>query len=180
MVQTNYMQVMAEAAQPRNPLFRAGDVPILFQHLPDLIALSEKLLTAFEYHASQLWRMFCPAQVGPIFRNLEDDLVVFLRYAMHYQNNIKSIRRACNNVLVLKIEQETLSQKDTHRLGIADYLIAPFQRVPRYCLLIKDLLKHTERCDPNYKDLDIALKLLTGLVTAMDYVQETHRIKSTF
>jgi len=33
--------------------------------------------------------------------------------------------------------QENLSRRDTNRLGMSDYFIAPIQRIPRYCLMIK-------------------------------------------
>ena len=30
-------------------------------------------------------------------------------------------------------------RKETNRMGMADFFIAPIQRVPRYCLLLKDI-----------------------------------------
>ncbi|KAJ8661997.1 hypothetical protein O0I10_002328 [Lichtheimia ornata] len=173
LIQTRYMQPMMAATH--NPLVRSSDVAVLFRHLPEMIALSEKLLACFETHATHLWRDCDAIHVGHIFQTLEQDMVVFLKYAVHYQTNLKAIRRACNNVLFIKIEQESLARRDTNRMGMSDYLIAPFQRVPRYCLLIKDLMKHTERADPEYADLDISLKMLTGLTVAMDHVQQMSR-----
>ncbi|KAG0186708.1 hypothetical protein DFQ28_007414 [Apophysomyces sp. BC1034] len=166
MIQTKYAEPMEAASKIKNPLIKPSDLPALFRHLPDMIALSEKILAHFE--PNHLWRDMRPMHVGHIFRQLEHDLVTFLRYATHYQTHMKAIRRACNSVLVLKIEQESLRRHETNRMGIADYLIAPFQRVPRYCLLIKDLLKHTSPSDAQYEDLDIARKMLTGLAVAMD------------
>jgi hypothetical protein len=74
---------------------------------------------------------------------------------------------------------------------MSDYFIAPIQRIPRYCLLIKgkfiimynklnknnineiiiDLQKYTHPLDTNYTELGFALKTLTGLAVAMDHVQ---------
>lgn len=67
---------------------------------------------------------------------------------------------------------------------MSDYLIAPIQRIPRYCLLIKgtlpllsnhninfkkniDLLRYTQPPDMH---LENALKAMTCLVTAMDNI----------
>lgn len=129
------MQPMMAATH--NPLVKSSDVAVLFRHLPEMIALSEKLLACFETYATHRWRDCDAIHVCHIFQTLEQDMVVFLKYAVHYQTNLKAIRRACNNVLFIKIEQESLARRDTNRMGMADYLIAPFQRVPRYCLLIK-------------------------------------------
>lgn len=37
----------------------------------------------------------------------------------------------------MHVIQENLSRRDTNRLGMSDYFIAPIQRIPRYCLMIK-------------------------------------------
>ncbi|KAI7849015.1 Dbl homology domain-containing protein [Circinella umbellata] len=182
-IQQRYMQPMSQnsnnnmnniiSAAARPLFFTTSDlVPLFFRHLPDLLALSEKVMLGLQEHQSQV------TNVGRLFCSLEKELTVFLKYAVHYESNIKSIRRSCaTNPLFLKIEQEGISRRETNRMGFADYLIAPFQRVPRYCLLIKDLIKHSttapEECpDP---DLDKALKMLTSLAMTMNHVQKIPR-----
>lgn len=102
---------MEAASQAKDPLVKSTDIPILFNHLLDLVDLSDRLLKQFESTTNN---------VGLIFRSLESDLVVFLKYAMHYRANIKTIRRACNNVLFIKIDQvkkeytESIGTKETH------------------------------------------------------------------
>lgn len=128
------MQPMVAASQSKDPLVKSTDIPILFKHLNELVQLSDKLIFYF-----QSTKRKEDVNIGYLFRSLESDLVVFLKYVMHYKINIKTIKRACNNVLFIKIDQENLSRRDTNRLGMADYLIAPIQRIPRYCLLIKGM-----------------------------------------
>ncbi|KAI9490134.1 Dbl homology domain-containing protein, partial [Zychaea mexicana] len=142
-IQTRYMQPMSAAASyisTTKPFISSTTelMPLLFRHLPNLLALSEKILAGLK-RILQLQRQQLQLQyVGQLFCSLEQDLVVFLKYAVHYESNIKSIRRACaTNSMFLKIEQEGIAKRETNRMGFADYLIAPFQRVPRYCLLIK-------------------------------------------
>ncbi|CEP10757.1 hypothetical protein [Parasitella parasitica] len=161
LIQDRYMRPMLAASRAKDPLVKSVDIPILFNHLPELLQLSDKLLLSFE----------STNNVGHIFRSLESSFVVFLKYAMHYRANIKTIKRACSNVLFIKIDQENLSRRDTNRLGMSDYLIAPIQRIPRFILLIKDLQKYAHPMDTNYVELDLALKILTGLAVAMDYAQ---------
>lgn len=90
---------------------------------------------------------------------------------------------------------------------MSDYFIAPIQRIPRYCLLIKgiyillllvyifflffllknpgssytciDLQKYTHPSEASYTDLDIALKTLTGLAVAMNHVQNKNNIRTS-
>ncbi|KAL0093258.1 hypothetical protein F4703DRAFT_1828230, partial [Phycomyces blakesleeanus] len=133
------MDPMLAASVARPPLVKQSDIPVLFRHLPDMLAVSSKIIGAIDHesNAPTAWREFESVCLGQVFKRLENDLGVFVRYAVHYRVHAKAIRRASNNVLVLKIEQETLTHKESNRMGMADYLISPFQRVPRYCLLLK-------------------------------------------
>ncbi|CAD8067087.1 unnamed protein product [Paramecium primaurelia] len=46
-----------------------------------------------------------------------------------------------------------------NNLDIESYLIKPVQRLPKYILLYKDLLKHTNKDHPDYKNIEQCLKL---------------------
>lgn len=96
------MEPMLVASQAKDPLVRSGDIPVLFGHLPELVSISEKMLAQF---SNQSRNDMKPGDVAATFRHLESDLIVFLRYAMYYQSHAKIIKRACNNVLFVKIDQ---------------------------------------------------------------------------
>jgi hypothetical protein len=89
------MKPMIAASKTKNSLVKSTDIPLLFDHLPELVQLSDKLLNLFK----------STNNIGYAFRSLGSSLVVFLQYAMHYRSNIKTIRKACNNVLFVKIDQ---------------------------------------------------------------------------
>ena len=54
------------------------------------------------------------------------------------------------------------------RLALDDLLIKPVQRIPRYVLFIKDLLKHTAITHPDHAPLQQALGELTTLVECVN------------
>ena len=64
------------------------------------------------------------------------------------------------------------SKQSTGRLSLDDLLIKPVQRIPRYVLFIKDLLKHTSSSHPDHAPLQQALSELTGLA---ERVNESER-----
>jgi hypothetical protein len=45
---------------------------------------------------------------------------------------------------------------ELRKLSISSYLIMPVQRIPRYVLLLEDLLKHTETSHPDYANIQLA------------------------
>ncbi|KAI8333113.1 Dbl homology domain-containing protein [Chlamydoabsidia padenii] len=182
LVRMRYMTPMLAASKEKDPLVKFNDIPILFNHLSALIDLSEKILAGFtmekpHHHPAQHFASVA-SSLGYQWLQLHDDWKVFLRYAVHYEANNKTIKRACNNALLLKIEQESLTSRETKRMGMADYLIAPIQRVPRYCLLVKDLLRHTPTTDTDYHHLHKVVNTLTGLAKAMNDTQKLRRRKT--
>ncbi|ORE09249.1 hypothetical protein BCV72DRAFT_201955 [Rhizopus microsporus var. microsporus] len=46
-----------------------------------------------------------PNEIGQVFKDVDSEFVVFLKYAIHYKSNMKSIRKACNNSLFIRIDQ---------------------------------------------------------------------------
>lgn len=107
------MQPMVAAARTTHPLIKSSDIPILFRHLPEMIALSQKMVDFLEPYTTHFWHDCQPVHIGQMFQDLEQGLVVFVKYAVHYASNSKVIRRACNNVLFLKIEQVWLLKYGT-------------------------------------------------------------------
>ncbi|KAI7878056.1 Dbl homology domain-containing protein [Lichtheimia hyalospora FSU 10163] len=164
-----YMQPMNIALQEQNnPLFTrqsSTDVVTLFAHLPQLLQLSEHLIPSLE----QAMAIQDTKGAARAFISLREQLVIFLRYTIHYQSNFRFIRKMCQtNPMLLHIQRECLSHHDTRRMSIADYLIAPIQRVPRYCLLLQDLLKHTPPYDQSHPVLKKSVALVTSLADTMN------------
>ncbi|KAF9126300.1 Rho guanine nucleotide exchange factor (GEF) 17 [Mortierella sp. 14UC] len=62
-------------------------------------------------------------------------------------------------------------KETTSRFSLADLLILPIQRVTRYCLLLKDLKRHTAVEHPDYICLVHALEQLHTLALATNNVQ---------
>eukprot|EP01096_Ripella_sp_DP13-Kostka_P000745 TRINITY_DN10864_c0_g1_i1.p1 TRINITY_DN10864_c0_g1~~TRINITY_DN10864_c0_g1_i1.p1 ORF type:complete len:691 (-),score=282.05 TRINITY_DN10864_c0_g1_i1:47-2068(-) len=63
--------------------------------------------------------------------------------------------------------------KTTKSLGIAAFVIMPIQRIPRYLLLIKDILKHTHPFHRDYQDLVASLAAINEIAKAMNQVAQS-------
>lgn len=129
-------------SQTKNSLVKSNDVYVLFNPLSELIMMSENLLLKLDelYHGTTLLPDVIPGlDIGRIFKELEHYFGAFLKYTVHYHAHLKAIRQASNTGYMLNIDRiaKALKTEDNRRLGLDDYLIAPFQRVPRYGLLIK-------------------------------------------
>ncbi|KAG2237372.1 hypothetical protein INT48_009500 [Thamnidium elegans] len=185
-IRSNYMEPMQIASQSKNPLVKPNDIYVLFNPLLELITMSQVFLVKLEDYVQglSLQDMNPDMAIGYIFKELEHYFGVFLKYAVHYRCHLKAIRRASNTGYILKIDRKSKAlKKENNRLGLADYLIAPFQRVPRYGLLIKDLLRHTEANlldDYQTNNLIYAQNIIDGLAITMNQVLEEKNSKSPF
>jgi hypothetical protein len=104
---------MLAASRVKDPLVKFNDIPILFNHLSTLIELCEKILAGFILMEKEDTHALATtvSSIGYQWLQLHDDWAVFLKYAVHYEINTKSIKRACNNALLLKIEQVRKKKK---------------------------------------------------------------------
>jgi len=101
--------------------------------------------------------------LGDIFAKRADYLKIYTEYVTNYENNI-----LVQTQLNAKYKQfpaflkEVKSKPECKSLSLGDYLIMPIQRIPRYRLLLEDLLKNTP---PKHKDLQY-------LPAAVDKIKE--------
>jgi len=79
------------------------------------------------------------------------------------QDKIKDLQKKSKYA---KFFQKTQSANEG--MGINAYLIMPIQRVPRYVLLIKELVKHTTEDHPEYASLQKALKSIQKIAKSCD------------
>ncbi|EIE78335.1 hypothetical protein RO3G_03039 [Rhizopus delemar RA 99-880] len=47
-----------------------------------------------------------PDELGKVLQETEPKFSIFLKYTIHYKHNEKQIRKACNNILFIKINQK--------------------------------------------------------------------------
>ncbi|KAI8335918.1 Dbl homology domain-containing protein [Chlamydoabsidia padenii] len=154
------------------------DLQTIFSYIPQLITLSSSLVRRWYIFIEQkthyvegkiMVKDNNTQDIGKTFCDLEDEFKVYTYYAVHYAKAQKCMARLEQKPSYQQWMHSVLQNKEIKRMGLADYLIAPIQRITRYCLLVKDLMKHTQRQDV---ELERALKYLTALAVAMNNCQQ--------
>ncbi|KAL7319370.1 hypothetical protein PS15m_002514 [Mucor circinelloides] len=111
------------------------------------------------------------ANIGLILREMTESMVTFLRCALDYKGNKKSMDQRKTNKAYALYEEKLALRKETRQFTLGDYLIIPIQRVTRFALLLADLEKHTEPAHPDYRNIKISLCIIQSLASAMNAVQ---------
>lgn len=98
----------------------------VFGAFPRLIRLSRSLLLGLQKEGS----------VADVFRKLEDEFEIYIRYACSYDGNRTRLLRSSSPQLRVFVDK-LVTDHTAGRLELADYMILPIQRIARYCLLLK-------------------------------------------
>eukprot|EP00028_Trichosphaerium_sp_Am-I-7-wt_P004694 CAMPEP_0168522080 /NCGR_PEP_ID=MMETSP0405-20121227/9081_1 /TAXON_ID=498012 /ORGANISM="Trichosphaerium sp, Strain Am-I-7 wt" /LENGTH=984 /DNA_ID=CAMNT_0008543507 /DNA_START=26 /DNA_END=2980 /DNA_ORIENTATION=+ len=107
-------------------------------------------------------------KIGDVFTKMAPFLKMYSKYSNNYQSAIVEYKRIVkeNDKFRDTVEQSKISSK--MKLELPDYFIMPIQRVPRYVMLIADLLKHTEEAHPDHENLIKALELLRQIASSIN------------
>jgi FYVE, RhoGEF and PH domain containing 3 len=75
------------------------------------------------------------------------------------------------NSIFAKFIKERNCNPESHGLVFQAFLVTPVQRIPRYKLLLQDLLKNTPQNHQDYEDLKNAVKLISDGIQTLNQLQ---------
>jgi hypothetical protein len=93
---------------------------------------------------------------------------LYRHYVNNFDKNIQIIQKAQTKQKAFgKFVSATLALPDFKGLSLSSYLIMPVQRIPRYVLLVTELIKNTILSHPDYTKLQSAVE---GLKALADFI----------
>jgi len=140
----------------------------IFSNLEIILNLNKTLLSELETRM-KTWDSE-KTSIGDLFKGLAP----YLKMYKDYGNNFESASETCQQIRenpTVNACLETVKGK-CQSLTIEALLITPIQRLPRYNLLIEDLLRNTPETHPDYSNLVEALKSTKEVA---DYINDSIR-----
>ncbi|XP_034741313.1 guanine nucleotide exchange factor DBS isoform X6 [Etheostoma cragini] len=104
----------------------------------------------------------CPELVGRCFLERMTELQIYEKYC-HNKPRSESLWRQCSDCAFFQECQKKLE----HKLGLDSYLLKPVQRITKYQLLLKEMLKYSKSCE-GADDLQEALTAILGILKAVN------------
>eukprot|EP01108_Squamamoeba_japonica_P007949 TRINITY_DN690_c0_g1_i3.p1 TRINITY_DN690_c0_g1~~TRINITY_DN690_c0_g1_i3.p1 ORF type:complete len:769 (-),score=240.15 TRINITY_DN690_c0_g1_i3:90-2396(-) len=153
-----------------NPKIRPEDVNLVFSNVDQLWTLHRTFAANLEKVVKE-WDADS-ALIGPHFLQLNPSLVP------HYSLFINNYNTAMATVDRLSLKKEFkdwmagVMAKQTKQNMLSGLLIQPIQRIPRYILLLTDLIKHTTGPHSDYDSLCDALE---AIKRSADEINESKR-----
>eukprot|EP00301_Raphidiophrys_heterophryoidea_P022250 c6452_g1_i1.p1 GENE.c6452_g1_i1~~c6452_g1_i1.p1 ORF type:complete len:1187 (-),score=328.40 c6452_g1_i1:226-3786(-) len=121
-----------------NGLFKALD-PILSTHQAFLGKMEDQLGNK----GQKITFATAPLNVGKMLRELAPNLNVYAEWVNSYEKVMTTIDTARQDKKAKKVLDEGIINPLARNMDISSYCIMPIQRIPRYELLIKELIKNT-------------------------------------
>ncbi|XP_057192460.1 guanine nucleotide exchange factor DBS [Triplophysa rosa] len=104
----------------------------------------------------------CPELVGRCFLDGMGELQIYEKYC-HNKPRSESLWRQCSDCAFFQECQRKLE----HKLGLDSYLLKPVQRITKYQLLVKEMIKYSKGCE-GLVELQAALSSLLGILKAVN------------
>eukprot|EP01125_Pyxidicula_operculata_P007443 TRINITY_DN2533_c0_g1_i1.p1 TRINITY_DN2533_c0_g1~~TRINITY_DN2533_c0_g1_i1.p1 ORF type:complete len:1306 (-),score=461.85 TRINITY_DN2533_c0_g1_i1:247-4164(-) len=111
-------------------------------------------------------------QIGDIFVKMADFLKVYTAYVNNYNQAFQSIIQYSSHPIVQASLVKSQQHEEVNGMDLMSFLIMPVQRLPRYVLLLRDLLKNTEEHETDFALLSKAVEKMSSVA---DYVNDKKR-----
>ncbi|KAJ1724299.1 hypothetical protein LPJ53_001451 [Coemansia erecta] len=123
-------------------------------------------------------------RIGALFRTNDRHWGEFIAYVRNYGTAVNCLKQLQDYKPYQRYHEECMLQKRTNRQSLKDLLMLPIQRITRYTLLLKNVLKHTPAMHSDHIDLCRAVKNVTHFASIVNECrrkqEEMHRLIEIF
>ncbi|KFV70210.1 Proto-oncogene DBL, partial [Dryobates pubescens] len=139
---------------------------VLFGNMPEIYDFHNKIFL----HSLESC-LGAPERVGCCFLDRREDFQMYEKYCQNKPRS-ESLWRQCSESTFFQVSWLKLE----HKLGLDSYLLKPVQRLTKYQLLLKELLKYSTSCD-GVQELQEALVAMLDLLKSVN--DSMHQISIT-
>lgn len=142
------------------------DITMMFGNVEQLLSLHERLLSELE----KRYKIWSPYQrIGDVFLQLLPYFKMYVAYLKSFPQAIATLQRLTSTSSQMKqFFSRAASHPALSMLPLNSYLTLPVQRIPRYTLLLTQLLQLTPQSHPDYAAINAATKAIATLASEVD------------
>eukprot|EP01133_Synstelium_polycarpum_P015395 gene15395-18258_t len=148
----------------KNNLISVDDVKLIFGGLDSIIGINLTLFSDIE-HILKNWTPY--SIIGKSFTTLGVFLKAYTDYVKNFDHSLQRIE-ACSKDMKFVAFIKAAEDRMNPRSRLESLLITPVQRIPRYVLLLQDLLKHTEESHPDYPHISEGLEIIKRVAMSIN------------
>jgi hypothetical protein len=151
-----FQNPLLNSLKSSKPLVAENDIRVIFGSVEIIWSYNSMLLEGLN---SRLIKWSSKQCIGDIFLFMGEFLKTYTEYINNYRNSqIALLKCRTENPRLAKfLEKVTTTDQILCGMDLESYLIMPVQRVPRYQLLLQQLMDNTSADHPDYDNLKNAL-----------------------
>ncbi|KAH3764512.1 protein piccolo [Pelomyxa schiedti] len=157
-----YIRPLAQSASSPSPLLTPQQMCFIFSNIADILNMNEALLKQLQPRFN-IWTS--SSTIGDIFVHIGPFLRVYILYCGNYPKSsaVLSVLSSKSSQLSDFLKNEAATSSSELDLSLPSLLVSPMQRIPRYEMLLRELLRYTSKHHPDFMHLTVALELITGI-----------------
>ena len=168
-----FVQPLRESAVSGTPILTNKQIGEIFSNLEDIVKITTELYSALLAECQQGEDLSANARVGQIFTAFIPFMKMYSAYVKNYQTAIERVTELERKSTEFRhFLNNCYKSRECRGLSFQAFVLAPVQRIPRYKLLLEDLLKNTPETHVDYADLKKSLDQIESVAT---FVNETIR-----
>lgn len=168
----NLQLLMAEYAGPlkrmlaEHQMITAQQYKDLFLNLDEILVFNTRLLGAFQERMRNFDnRRTC---IGDIFLQFPEMSTLYQYFVSNFDKSAAALNVLLENPAFVKWQDHVAEQPQLHKLRINTLLIMPVQRVPRYSLLLRELISKTPEMHPDHASLQKAYDFIGTVASGIN------------
>uniref|UniRef100_A0A7S4NZ73 DH domain-containing protein n=1 Tax=Paramoeba aestuarina TaxID=180227 RepID=A0A7S4NZ73_9EUKA len=172
-----FMPALESYLNQKHTHFTREHFKTLFGNLNEITALAtslqKELRTEITAHSNS-----ADACVGRIMRPRIADFLVYAKYLANFDHSLEVLGQITKKEKVAVLLKDAVAKSHV-KLDLGSYLIMPVQRLPRYEMLMKEILKNTPETHADHTPLSEALSEMKTINRDINNLQreEGNRIK---
>ncbi|KAM9973831.1 hypothetical protein ACTFIW_010964 [Dictyostelium discoideum] len=140
---------------------------MIFSDIIIIYNFGKTFLEELEKRCGNNWKIY--TKLSDMFLSISSFLKVYSSYVENYDNSIAAIKDLKKNSDKFNsMMNEVNNRSETGGSEIDSFLILPIQRVPRYFLLLTELVKNTWTDHPDYQPLKEAVEKIKSIATFLN------------
>nr|AAQ18153.1 guanine nucleotide exchange factor [Entamoeba histolytica] len=146
----------------------------IFSDIQMILSVNEQFLQSFQKVISQ-WNS--ESKIGGLFIKLAPFLKIYGEYCKNYPEALKVLKELGSGHEFFKFYYSQIRNNapdEYKNFELTSFLITPIQRIPRYKLLLNDLLKHTPQNHPDFKDLSNGFNIVSQVAISVNEFSRQH------
>jgi len=145
----------------QEPLISASEFQIIFASVPKVLELNEELLAKLEERVGDEGTFNVDETcIGDVLESMGvERFDVYGEYVAQWDASNLMLKKCTDKPEFADLLAQ-FGARAKGKLDLFSLLIMPVQRVPRYVLLLRELIKHTPKTHPDYENLVRAQKMM--------------------